>query len=104
MYPPMPPHMYQTPSQRDSPQPAAASPVPAETQVTEASIMARFQELLLAERADRDKKEDERQKQIQSAEDRAAAMAQAEKERREEERRPAGGSWWYSKSSRHSAV
>ncbi|KAK5104613.1 hypothetical protein LTS08_002504 [Lithohypha guttulata] len=89
MYPPMPPHMHYTPPPRDSPQPAVASPAPAEpkSQIDEAAIMARFEQLLLAERADRDKKEDERQKSIQSAEDRAAAMAQADKDRREDERR-----------------
>ena len=83
----VPPYMHYPPSARDSPQPAAASPAPGKPEVDEGAIMAKFEALLLAERAEREKKETERQLSIQTAEDRALAMAQAEKDRREEEKK-----------------
>ena len=56
----------------------------AKPEIDEQTIITRFEALLLAERTER---EEERRRAIQSAEERAAAMAQAEKERREEEKR-----------------
>lgn len=55
--------------------------------VDENAMLERFQALLLAERAERDKKEKERQTEAQSAEERVAAMRVAERERREVENR-----------------
>ncbi|KAK5943563.1 hypothetical protein PMZ80_004571 [Knufia obscura] len=87
--PAIPPYMHYTPPPRESPQPAVATPAPApaKPEIDEQAIMSKFEALLLSERAEREKNEADRQKAIQSAEDRAAAMAQAEKERQEEAKR-----------------
>ncbi|KAK5072247.1 hypothetical protein LTR70_010534 [Exophiala xenobiotica] len=87
--PAIPPYMHYPPSSRESPQPAVATPAPApaKPEIDEQAIMSKFEALFLAERAEREKNEEARQKAIQSAEDRAVAMAQAEKERQEEAKR-----------------
>ena len=91
MPPPLPPYMHYTPPPRESPRPEVASPAaalaPAEPKFDEQAMVTKFEALFLAERTERERREETRQQQIASAEDKAAALAKAEQEREEEKRR-----------------